>query len=293
MFDIGHSRVPHYSVGRGPDLLLLHGWPLYSATFRHIVPVLAERYTCHLIDLPGVGDSEWGPESKISLHDHARCARTIIDRLAITNYAIVAQDSGAVVARLLAAFDTRVRGLVLGNTEIPGHHPWQLKVYKLLAGLPFGAHLFGAALRLRALRQSNLAYGGCFSDLAYLEGEFRELFIDATVRSRRALEGHARLFQDFDWSMIDALVETHAQLRAPVHFIWGKQDPYFPLAKLERSLSQFAGGASLTVIDPGKLMVHEEFPVAFATEARSFLDACFAGVLERASHDRPTSRTRS
>jgi haloalkane dehalogenase len=283
MFDLGHSRVPYYCVGRGPDLLLLHGWPLYSATFRHIVPLLAARYTCHLIDLPGVGDSEWGPESRISLHDHARSARSVIDRLSIANYAVVAQDSGAVIARLLAARDTRIRGLVLGNTEIPGHHPWQLKVYQGFARLPFGAQLLGAGLRLRSLRHSDLAYGGCFCDLAYVEGEFRELFIDPSLRSRHALEGHARLFQHFDWNMIDALVETHAQISAPVHFIWGKQDPYFPLRKLQSSLHQFAGGASLAVIDPGKLMVHEEFPEAFAIEALSFLDTCFTGVLERVS----------
>ena len=58
--------------------------------------------------------------------------------------------------------------------------------------------------------------------------------------------------------------------------IWGAQDPYFPLAELKPTLIQFAGGASLSVIDPGKLFAHEEFPEQFAHETRTFLEECWS-----------------
>ncbi len=43
--------------GQGPDLVLLHGWGLHSGVWSPFVDQLAGRFTCHLIDLPGHGDS--------------------------------------------------------------------------------------------------------------------------------------------------------------------------------------------------------------------------------------------
>lgn len=43
--------------GRGPNLTLLHGWGLNGAVWRGIRDQLAERYTLHIIDLPGHGRS--------------------------------------------------------------------------------------------------------------------------------------------------------------------------------------------------------------------------------------------
>ena len=101
--DLGHSRIPHYCIGRGPDVLFVHGWPLYSATFRGIVPLLADRFTCHLIDLPGTGASDWDARSRIGLSHHVQSVRRVIEQLGLGEFALVAHDSGAVVARLAAA----------------------------------------------------------------------------------------------------------------------------------------------------------------------------------------------
>ncbi|HKU42097.1 MAG TPA: alpha/beta hydrolase [Polyangiales bacterium] len=272
--DLGHSRVPHYRVGRGPDLLFVHGWPLHSATFRAIVPRLADRFTCHLIDLPGTGASEWGPDSKISVLDHAQTLRSVVDRLELSDYAVIAHDSGAVFARLMAAGDARLRALVLGNTEIPGHHPPLLQMLMTLERVPFGPQLLGLGLQLRPIRWSTLAYGACFHDPAFTDGEFGRLFI-APMRDPRVFEGQRRLLRKFDWSVVDSLRDVHARLHMPVKLIWGAQDPYFPLAKLKPTLSQYAGGASVHVIDPGKLFAHEEFAEEFARETRGFLERCW------------------
>lgn len=45
-------------VGNGPDLTLLHGWGLNGAVWNSMRDALAERYTLHLIDLPGHGYSQ-------------------------------------------------------------------------------------------------------------------------------------------------------------------------------------------------------------------------------------------
>jgi haloalkane dehalogenase len=275
VIDLGHSRVPYYRVGRGPDLFFVHGWPLYSATFRNIVPALADRYTCHLIDLPGTGHSDWGRASQIGLREHAASVRRVIDGLGLERYAFVAHDSGAMIAQLVAVDDARVVGSVFGNTEIAGHHAWQIGLYVRVDRAPLGTLLFGSLLALKAFRHSQLAYGGCFHDPEFCEGEFRELFVDP-MRTKRGLAGQRRLLDSFTPKALEGLSALPTKQRAPVKFVWGAQDPFFPLERLRPTLTAFGGGASVALIDPGKLFAHEEFPEQFASHARSFLESCWS-----------------
>ncbi len=43
--------------GRGPDLVLLHGWAMHSGVFDALALHLSSRFTLHLVDLPGHGHS--------------------------------------------------------------------------------------------------------------------------------------------------------------------------------------------------------------------------------------------
>lgn len=45
------------SVGRGPPLVLLHGWAMHSGLFAPLLPRLVDRFRVHLVDLPGHGHS--------------------------------------------------------------------------------------------------------------------------------------------------------------------------------------------------------------------------------------------
>lgn len=46
-------------IGSGPDLVLLHGWSMHSGVWQLLADGLAERFTLHLVDLPGHGRSDW------------------------------------------------------------------------------------------------------------------------------------------------------------------------------------------------------------------------------------------
>ena len=47
------------SIGQGPDLVLVHGWSMHSGVWQPLVDLLAEHFRCHLVDLPGHGQSDW------------------------------------------------------------------------------------------------------------------------------------------------------------------------------------------------------------------------------------------
>jgi pimeloyl-[acyl-carrier protein] methyl ester esterase len=51
------ARLHIESVGRGPPLVLLHGWALHGGLFSPLVTKLFDQFTVYCIDLPGHGHS--------------------------------------------------------------------------------------------------------------------------------------------------------------------------------------------------------------------------------------------
>lgn len=277
--DAGDERLAYWRFGRGPDVVLIHGWPLHSATFRRIVPALAAKLTLHMFDLPGAGQSE--ARGSIELAAHARTVRRAIDRLGLARYALLAHDSGGTIARLVAADDARVRGLVLGGTEIPGHHPWLISLYVALTKVPGMTRLVLASMRLGSVRRSFLGFGGCFTNAAYVDGEFGGWFVRPLLASRRVAAGQMALVRSLDFGLLDALDAAHARIRAPVRCIWGSADPFFPIAKARRMLEQFPAGAELVEIPGAKLFAHEDHPEEFVAHALPFLERCLRDGIDR------------
>lgn len=50
-------------VGQGPDLVMLHGWSMHSGVWQPLIELLADKFTLHLVDLPGHGQSDWQAEA--------------------------------------------------------------------------------------------------------------------------------------------------------------------------------------------------------------------------------------
>jgi pimeloyl-ACP methyl ester carboxylesterase len=261
------GRVATWRFGSGPDLIAIHGWPLHAATWRTVLPRLSQHYTVHLLDLPGSGLTDW--PGGVDLEVCAQVVRELVDRLGTRRYGLLAHDSGGAIARLAAAGDERLAALVLGNTEIPGHHPPLLLAYVIAARLGLAGVLLKTILG-GPLRTTNLGVGSLFTDPAYAGGEFGELFL-RPLADRRVRESQLRMLRSVDFDLVDALAEVHGRIRAPTLCVWGPDDPFFPVAKARTMLPQFAGPAELVEIPRGRLFAHEDHPEEFLTYTLPFL----------------------
>lgn len=110
-----------YSEWGRPDgavVLLLHGLGSSSDTWRHIAPVLGERFRVIAFDARGHGQSEWTPTySFTAMRDDAAA---LLDELGILAAIVVGHSMGAVTAYYLAASQPeRVRLLVLEDMPPP------------------------------------------------------------------------------------------------------------------------------------------------------------------------------
>ncbi len=156
--EIEDATLALRSFGRGPAVAFIHGFPVHGYTWRKLLPALSETFTCHVVDLPGLGDSGWTSRTDMTFTAQARRLRLLFESLGLERYSLVAHDTGATLARLVAlGHPERVGRLALLNTEIPGHRPPWIPLYVQLAGLPGAAAVF--ALLMRIPRKLAMALG--------------------------------------------------------------------------------------------------------------------------------------
>jgi pimeloyl-ACP methyl ester carboxylesterase len=274
--DIGIARLSYYRFGSGPDVVFLHGWPLNAATFRSLASRLSNQFTCHLFDLPGLGRTVCRADTAIDLAAHVESVRRALRALGLTEYALVGESSGGFVARLVAALDPRVKGIVLGNTPMPGPVNAFVAFQWYLLGVPGSGWLMRQLLQWGAYRRSAFGFARCFEQPSYADGEFYELVIKPSLASRRTMEASRTLFRSFDFqAMSEAQVTAHARIRAKTLLVWGAGDPVFRIERVREVLPQFQGRASLAEIPNGRMFAHEERAADFAAHASPFLAACF------------------
>ena len=93
--DTGSATVAYRQFGAaGEPLVLLHGWPFAGSTFRRLVPLLEQRFTCYVPDLPGAGDSPWTDATDFSFDGRARIVADFVGRLGLSRYSLVGHDTG-------------------------------------------------------------------------------------------------------------------------------------------------------------------------------------------------------
>jgi pimeloyl-ACP methyl ester carboxylesterase len=270
--DVGSARIAWRSAGSGEPLLLIHGWPFSSWSFRHLLPLLSKRFTCLLPDTPGLGETVWHDETSFRFADQAETLRRFVDALALPAYSVLAFDTGATLARQLALIDRRVRRLVLLNTEIPGHRPPFIPLFQRSVGMPGSGASMRLLLRSRRLRRSALGFGGCFCDRRRIEDpDFLAGTVEPLLASKQRLEGAQRYLAGIDWQLVDGLAERHAEIAAPVLFVWGEDDPTFPIARAREMIPQLRDCRGLVAVPRARLLVHEEQPEAVAAAALPFL----------------------
>ncbi|MEI8239141.1 MAG: alpha/beta hydrolase [Actinomycetota bacterium] len=261
--DVGVGQVAYRRVGVGPDVLFVHGWPVSSATFRALLPHLADHVTCHLIDLPGAGSSRVAPDAPLSIANHIDSVRRVIDELDLDDVAVVGHDSGGLIARHAIAGDRRLRALGLIDTEQPTGSSWRFRSFIAARRVPgFGTALGWLASQPK-LRSNGFVLGDAFYDRTLLDGEFDEFFLEPLHTSREYRDRAVRLLRSFSFDLVRELETLHQRIDAPVGLVWGEHDKFFPLASAKEMVGTFPN-ASLTVIEGAGLFSHEERPAEVA-----------------------------
>jgi pimeloyl-ACP methyl ester carboxylesterase len=268
------TRVSYRVLGSGPPILFIHGWPLHGATFRDVAAALADGYQCYVIDLPGAGLSPGYDDWSDPLGAHTRTVLEVVEALGLDRMALIGHDSGGAIARhVAAALGDRVTALILSNTEVTGHISRMVVAYSRFIKLPGASGIMRMLLRSRRFRQSKYGFGGCFTDRAWVEGEFYDLFLAPLLADRARFDATMKLLAYVDFAAMADLAPIHARITAPTRFIWGARDRFFPIDGARAMSHELPNFEQLIELPEGRLFLHEDMADTFVSAARQLLDA--------------------
>jgi pimeloyl-ACP methyl ester carboxylesterase len=269
--EAGAATVRWRRMGEGPPLVFLHGFPLSGETWDEVVTAVADRFTCITLDLIGLGGSTSTDPDDYSSPGQARVFRAALSELGVSSYGLVGNDTGGWIARELALIDgARVARLLLTNTEIPFHRPPWIPTYQALAHVPGAGALLRQVLKSRTFRRSPLGFGGCFQDLARLDGGFHARHVAPLLASPARIEGAMQFLRRMKFARLDEFERLHGGLAMPVCFVWGADDPTFPVARARAMAGQFPNVAGFHEVPSGKLFFYEEQPALVAARLAEF-----------------------
>lgn len=211
-------------VGNGPGLVLAHGWPWSSFSWRRIIPHLAARYRVHWYDMPGYGQSHKGPGLRTSLDVQGQVFAEMLAHWRLERPMVVAHDMGGATtlrAHLLHGCDFD-RYLLM---NVVAMRPWGSAFFDhvrhhvdAFIGLPPHIH--------RAVVEAYIR-GAIVSDIS--SGDF-----DKLVEPWLSDDGRASFYSQFaqaDESHTAEIEPMFGAIRCPVKIIWGEDDPWIPLER--------------------------------------------------------------
>jgi 3-oxoadipate enol-lactonase len=105
------------TIGAGPPVLFIHGFPLSGEMWLQAADALKDRYQCIVPDLPGHGDSP--PVPTASMASFADCLAGILDRMCVWQPVVLVGLSmgGMIGFEFFRRYRSRLRALALCDTR--------------------------------------------------------------------------------------------------------------------------------------------------------------------------------
>ncbi len=268
--DVGGTRLYYYAAGSrggGDPMLLLHGFPGSSHSWRHIVPLMPEGRRLVVMDLMGCGRSD-GPRrlnaAPCTIATHTALVRGLLDDLAITRCAIVGHGLGGVIAQALTVEQpARVSGLALISSF--GFDVWPHRLARLArTASPLGRWLGGSVL-------ASFVHGSAIR--GYSDRDEGRRSLDHSLRAYAAHLGADAILAQLQAIRdpgIQAIGARLGDFAVPTAVICGGDDPFLPRSIGER-LQAAIHGATLDVIPDAGHFVMEEAPERCATAIHTAL----------------------
>jgi pimeloyl-ACP methyl ester carboxylesterase len=256
--DVAGLRIAYERVGRGPPLLLLHGFVGDArSTWPHQLDHLSDEYTVIAWDSPGAGASADPPDS-FRMLDFPACLAGFVDALGLDRAHFAGLSFGGVVA---LAFTSRHGAVVTSLTLAGAYAGW---AGSLAADV--------VEQRLAAcLRAANLD-PGAFADAmvpsmfsATVSPHHVETFAESVSRF------HPSGFRTMAIASAESdLREALATIDVPVLLLYGNEDARAPLP-VATALHAALPDSELVVLSGVGHVSCVEAPERFTAELRRFL----------------------
>lgn len=253
-FQSSYGKISYDSFGSGPDVILVHGTPFYSYVWRQVVQILSAKFTFHVYDLLGYGNSEKSSDLDVSLGVQNKILVELINHLhlKVSETYIVGHDfGGATVLRTLVINKFKFKKVIL--IDCVALSPW---------GSPFVQHV----------RQ----YYDAFRNIPpYIHKAIVSTYIQDAIEKKLSDEemlpyispwlgeiGQAAFYQQIaqmDQKYTDEIQNSYGSISIPVTILWAKNDGWIPVAK-GKELHDLIPNSRFFIVNNAKHLVQEDNP---------------------------------
>jgi haloalkane dehalogenase len=270
------GRIAYIDRGKGPAVLFLHGFPLNSFQWRGAIDRLSGQRRCLAPDSMGLGYTEVASGQSVTPSAQADMLAAFLERLAVHDVDVIANDSGGAVAQLFVTrYPDRVRSLLLTNCDVEIDSPpaaLQPVIDLARAGL-YPELWLEPWLNHKDVARSSTGLGGlCYSNPANPTDAALEQYLAPLVASpqRKALVNQYTL--GLTPNPLAGIASSLKKCTVPTRVVWGMSDNIFSTGNPEYLgglLPRFEG---IRRIEKAKLFFPEEYPDIIASEARLLWD---------------------
>lgn len=237
----------HYQqLGKGPDLLLVHGIGASQFCWRFVAPKLAEHFRVTLVDLPGFGRSSKRVDKSYGLDDQAQRLWDLCDQLGIGQTHLVGCSMGGALVLWMAKLKPERTLGVVGLAPATNHLSLPLSVNRLSFLSPALSLVVG-----KVLVQSILAR--IYADQSLID----ESIVNQYLAPYRNDPVAVKVFLKATQLIMDPrLPEDLKDITTPILLLWGSRDRIVPL-KWGQKLLTFLPHAELREISLGHHLMEE------------------------------------
>lgn len=245
---IYNQNIYYQKIGKGKNLIMLHGWQQDVSSFWGVVDLLKDQFTIYLVDLPGFGRSD-NPKKAFSVSDYAEVIKDFISEMKLKNPTLLGHSVGGRIAiKLAAKYPNVLDKLILEDSagirpkrDIPKFIFYTLaKIFKYLVPNIFN---FREKIRISFYKSLESDY--------LTAGELKETFTKI-------------LNEDLTLDLPKIKNETL--------LVWGEKDPTLEASlKNGKKMYQLIEKSKLVILDGLGHFPHLENPERFAYYVKDFV----------------------
>ena len=219
----GEGRLRYLTGGAGPPLVMVHTVRTQAEHFRHLIPLVRERYSVYALDLPGMGYSQIVPGASYEEPAMRAAVKRLITQLDLRDVTLLGESMGAVLALTTAAdLPERVRRVLAINAYdyAGGIARSGLLARLIVTGVlaPGVGRLF-ARLEPKPIMRAVLSGG--VVDTTALRADYVDELLE--VGRRPGYPSVARAVYANLPSLVAAR-SRYPEVTAPVHLVYGEED---------------------------------------------------------------------
>ncbi len=270
--ELSQGRLEVYRRGEGPPLVFAHGWLANANLWRRVVDSLADRFACHVLDLPlGAHRVALDPGADLSAAGCGELVAEAIAALGLEGVTLVGNDSGGAYSQIaISRHPERVARLVLTSCETPHDEfpPSPFDGLPAVAADPAQLRQLLGALEDPEVRKLPAAFG--LLTKHPLDAAVSDSYALPCLRDDGVLHDTAKVMAGASTATVrEAGARLVESWQRPALLAWSREDPVFPLEHARRYAAELPR-AELVEFDDSYSFTPEDQPAALAAAIAAF-----------------------